>query len=104
MGGFIGIAQASGQYAEHGFDYLIEFMALLSVNLGLVNLLPIPMLDGGRLLFYLIEAVCRRPVHKSIQIWAFQIGFGLILMLFLITAYNDISRLGLLNWFTSHSR
>lgn len=104
LGGPIKIAQISGQVAKKGFDQLIFMMAVLSINLGLINLFPIPMLDGGRLLFYVIEAVCRRPVHKEIQNWAFQLGFGLILLLFLFSTYNDISQLGLLSWFTSHSK
>lgn len=104
LGGPLKIAQISGQVAEKGFDQLILMMAVLSINLGLINLFPIPMLDGGRLLFYVIEAVCRKPVHKKIQAWAFQIGFGLILLLFLFSTYNDISQLGLISWFTSHSK
>lgn len=104
LGGPLRIAQISGQVAELGFDKLIFTMAILSVNLGLINLFPIPILDGGRLLFYIIEAIYRRPVPKKIQAWGFQIGFVLVFLLFLFSTYNDIVQMNLLSWFTSHSK
>ncbi|MDI2090071.1 RIP metalloprotease RseP [Commensalibacter oyaizuii] len=103
LGGPIKIAQMSGQVSHGGFADLISFMALLSINLGLINLFPIPILDGGRLVFYAIEAVIRKPVPKKIQAWGFQIGFALILLLFVFSTYNDVSQLSVIRWLTGHS-
>lgn len=103
LGGPIKIAQLSGQVSKGGFADLVGFMALLSISLGLINLFPIPVLDGGRLVFYAFEAIFRRPVPKPIQERAFQIGFFLILMLFLFSTYNDISQFSWFRWLTGHS-
>lgn len=103
LGGPLRIAQLSGQVAKNGFYDLITLMAILSINLGLINLFPIPILDGGRLVFYAIEAIIRRPVPKKIQLWGFQLGFALIFLLFAFSTYNDISQLGLIRWFIGHS-
>lgn len=104
LGGVVQIAQLSGKIGEQGFVKLVYFMGILSINLGLINLFPIPVLDGGRLFFYAFEAIFRRPVPKPVQVWSFQIGFALIALLFLFSMYNDMSRLGIFHWFTGHSK
>ena len=91
--GTIGMAQLSGQAAEKGIVILIGLIATISANLGLVNLLPIPMLDGGWLVFYLIEAVRGRPMAEKVQEYSFRVGFGLIAALMLFTFINDIHRI-----------
>lgn len=104
LGGPVRIFQAAGEQVLHGgFLNLIAFMAQLSIGLGLINLFPIPVLDGGRLVFYAFEAIFRRPLPKPIQERAFQIGFVLILMLFLFSTYNDISQFSWFRWLTGHS-
>lgn len=103
LGGPIKIAQLSGQVSKGGFADLFNFMAILSISLGLINLFPIPILDGGRLVFYAFEAIFRKPVPKPIQAWAFQIGFVLILLLFVFSMYNDISQLSVFRWLTGHT-
>ena len=70
-------------------------MALISINLGFMNLLPIPMLDGGHLLFYAIEAIRRRPVSMDVQNWAFRSGLALLLTLMLFVTFNDLGSFGL---------
>ncbi len=101
LGGPLRIAQLSGQVAQYGFVSLLSFMALLSVNLGLINLFPVPILDGGRLVFYLAEAIRGRPVPKKIQEVGFQAGFALIAGLFLFSTFNDLSSFGLFRWVAS---
>lgn len=103
LGGPLRIAQISGEVAQGGFSKLVFFMGLLSVNLGLINLLPIPVLDGGRLLFYGIEAVLGRPVNRKVQEWVFTASFALIFLLFLIVTFNDASSMGLFRWLTGHT-
>jgi regulator of sigma E protease len=93
LGGPIMIAQLAGQQAEAGIIYLIFFMALLSVNLGIINLLPIPVLDGGHLLFFLIEAVSRRPINHKMREVAQQIGIFVLILLMIYVFYNDIARI-----------
>ena len=95
MGGPLKIAQYSGQQASLGWLDLILFMSLISINLGFINLLPVPMLDGGHLLFYGIEAVRRRPVSLRVQDWAFRGGLALILALLVFTTLNDLDSFGL---------
>lgn len=101
LGGPLKIAQLSGQVAQYGFASLLSFMALLSVNLGLINLFPVPLLDGGRLVFYAIEAVRGRPVSKRIQEISFQAGFAVLAGLFLFSTFNDLSSFGLFKWIAS---
>ncbi|NHO31570.1 RIP metalloprotease RseP [Acetobacter fallax] len=101
LGGPLRIAQLSGQVAQYGIVSLLSFMALLSVNLGLINLFPVPILDGGRLVFYLAEAIRGRPVPKKIQELGFQAGFALIAGLFLFSTFNDLSSFGLFRWVAS---
>ena len=101
LGGPLKIAQLSGQVAQYGFASLLSFMALLSVNLGLINLFPVPLLDGGRLVFYAIEAIRGRPVSKRVQEVSFQTGFALLAGLFLFSTFNDLSSFGLFRWVAS---
>src|SRR3546814_24297 len=84
LGGPIKIAQFAGQTASLGWEPLIEFMAFISINLGFINLLPVPMLDGGHLLFYAIEAVRRRPVKARAQALAFLSGLAILISLMLL--------------------
>ncbi|MFT8973260.1 RIP metalloprotease RseP [Zymomonas mobilis] len=95
LGGPIRIARMSGQITELGFLPFVLFMAAISVNLGFINLLPVPMLDGGHLLFYAMEIIIRRPLTPVIQTWAFRFGLFLLLSLTLFATLND---LGVLVW------
>ncbi len=98
LGGTLRIAQMSGQFAAAGTASLVSFMAILSINLGLVNLLPIPILDGGRLVFYAIEALRGRPVSRVVQEIGFRAGFALIATVFLFATINDLTQFGLFGW------
>ena len=93
LGGPILIAQIAGQQMQAGWLNLISFMGLLSVNLGLLNLLPIPVLDGGHLVFLTLEAIMRKPMNERVQIVAQQVGIGLLGTLMIFVFYNDIVRL-----------
>jgi regulator of sigma E protease len=93
LGGPLLIAQMSGQLAEQGIARLIEFAALISINLGLINLFPIPVLDGGHLMFYSIEALRGRPLGERAQEFGFRIGLALVLSLMLFATWNDLVRL-----------
>jgi regulator of sigma E protease len=90
LGGPIRIAQVSGQVASVGFIALLNLVAVLSVSIGLLNLFPIPMLDGGHLLYYSIEAIRGRPLSESTQEIGFRIGLALILMLMIFATWNDL--------------
>lgn len=92
IGGPILIVQAAGQQAERGFEDLLFFMAIISVNLGILNLLPIPILDGGHLFFFAIEGVLRRPLSLRHREIAQQVGLALIIALMTFAFYNDIMR------------
>ena len=91
--GPIGIAQLSGQVAQIGLVALIEFTALISISLGLINLFPIPLLDGGHLLFYAIEFVRGKPLGEKAQEFGFRIGLVLVVMLMILATWNDIAQL-----------
>jgi len=93
LGGPIRIAQISGQVASAGFLALMNLAAILSVSIGLINLFPIPMLDGGHLLFYAIEAVRGRPLSERTQEIGFRIGLALVLMLMIFATWNDVIHL-----------
>ena len=95
LGGPLKIAQVSGQAATLGLESFIFFAALISINLGFINLLPIPMLDGGHLLFYGIEAVQRRPVSAQAQEWAYRSGLAVLMAMMLLVTFNDLSSFGL---------
>lgn len=95
LGGPLKIAQVAGQQATLGLLAFVSLIALLSINLGFINLLPVPILDGGHLLFYGIEAVRRRPVSPEAQDWAFRGGLAFILALLIFTTVNDLGSFGL---------
>lgn len=92
IGGPILIVQAAGQQARRGLDHLLNFMAVISVNLGVLNLLPIPILDGGHLFFFAIEAVLGRPLNIRHREIAQQVGLVLLISLMAFALYNDIAR------------
>jgi regulator of sigma E protease len=93
LGGPILIAQASGEAARQGIAELLAFMAFLSLQLGVLNLLPIPALDGGHLLFVAIEAILRRPLSLRARAIASQAGFFVLIGFILIISYQDLMRL-----------
>ena len=94
LGGPLKIAQVAGQQASLGPLEFVQLLALLSINLGFINLLPVPVLDGGHLLFYTVEAVRRRPMSIQAQEWAFRGGLALLLALLLFTTVNDLGSFG----------
>lgn len=94
LGGPVKIAQFSGQSASLGLPALISFIALISINLGFINLLPIPMLDGGHLFLYALEGIRRRPLNPRLQEWAFMSGFALLMSLMLVLTWHDLQSVG----------
>jgi regulator of sigma E protease len=90
LGGPVKVAKVSGEVATLGVAALINLMALLSLNIGLFNLLPVPMLDGGHLLYFLIEAARKRPLSAKVQEMGFRFGLALVFTLMIFTLYNDI--------------
>lgn len=99
LGGPIGIAQMSGRVAQEGFVAVIFFMAVLSINLGLINLFPVPVLDGGHLIFYVYEFIFGRPVKPKVQEIGFRIGFVLVIALMVWVTSKDLIRLGVVSFF-----
>lgn len=99
LGGPLRIAQISGQVAEGGIVHLINFIAALSVNLGLINLFPIPMLDGGHLAFYAAEAVRGKPLGRRFQEYGFRFGLILVLLLMVFATWNDLVSLKVVDFF-----
>lgn len=95
LGGPIRIAQVSGEVAKSGILALINLAAILSISIGLLNLFPVPMLDGGHLLFYAVEAVRGRPLSDKAQEIGFRIGLAMVLMLMVFATWNDVSSLSL---------
>jgi regulator of sigma E protease len=93
LGGPIRIAQVSGQVATVGFVAIMNLAAILSVSIGLLNLFPVPLLDGGHLLFYAIEAIRGRPLSDRAQEMGFRIGLALVVMLMIFATFNDIIHL-----------
>lgn len=93
LGGILSIGDMAGKSAKGGVAALFFFMAFLSINLGLINLLPIPVLDGGHLLFYAIEGIRGKPVPEKIQEYAFMAGLALVLGIMLMSTWNDVVRL-----------
>jgi regulator of sigma E protease len=94
MGGPLKIAQFSGQQASLGWLDFVLFMTLISINLGFINLLPIPLLDGGHLLFYIVEGVRRKPLKPETQEWAFRTGLAALLTLMIFVTINDLLSFG----------
>jgi len=93
LGGLLSIGDMAGKSAKGGVASLLFFMAFLSINLGLINLLPIPVLDGGHLLFYSIEGIRGKPVPEKIQEYAFMAGLAVVLSVMLMSTWNDVVRL-----------
>ena len=102
LGGPIRIAKISGQVAEFGILPFISLMAYISISLGLINLFPIPMLDGGHLMFYGIEKLLGRPLSQKTQEGFFRIGLFLLLSLMFFTTFNDLKDVGLFKFFNSY--
>jgi regulator of sigma E protease len=95
LGGPLRIAKLSGEQASLGWVNFVYFVAMISINLGFINLLPVPMLDGGHLLFYLIEGVRRRPLPPRAVEWAFRTGLAALLVLMIFVTLNDLASFGL---------
>jgi len=95
LGGPIKIAAVSGQQASLGWLPFFWLMAMVSINLGFINLLPIPLLDGGHLLFYVVEGVRRKPLKPEAQEWAFRTGLAVLLALMIFVTFNDLASFGL---------
>ncbi len=93
LGGPIKIAKYSGQTTSMGIIVVVWFMAMISINLGVMNLLPVPVLDGGHLFYYIIELIRKKPLPQKAQMIGFQIGMSLVLALMLFTTFNDIRHL-----------
>ena len=93
LSGPVTIADYAGQSARMGFDYYVKFLALVSISLGVLNLLPIPVLDGGHLLYYFVEIIKRGPLSERTMAIGQQIGLALMLTLMAFAFYNDIHRL-----------
>jgi regulator of sigma E protease len=93
LSGPVSIAQGAGMSASFGLVYFLSFLALISVNLGIINLFPLPMLDGGPLMYYLIEWVTGKPVSEEVQEIGFRIGAVILFSLMSIAIFNDIMRI-----------
>jgi len=98
LGGPLRIAQMSGEMAHFGIAAVLSFMAFLSVNLGLINLFPIPVLDGGHLLFYAAEAIRGKPLGHRAQEYGFRLGLALVLTLMVFATWNDVVHLGVVEF------
>jgi len=94
LSGPVGIATLTGQVARLGFVYLLQFTALLSINLAVINFFPFPALDGGRVLFLIIEKIKRSPVKREVEGAIHNIGFALLMVLILLVTYRDIAKFG----------
>ncbi|MEK9158272.1 MAG: site-2 protease family protein, partial [Patescibacteria group bacterium] len=92
VSGPIGIASLTGQAARVGFNYLLQFMAMISINLAVLNIIPFPALDGGRALLLIVEKVKRSPVNKNVEGLINVAGFYLLIALMLYITYKDISK------------
>ena len=93
LSGPISIAQGAGASASYGLVYFLGFIALISVNLGIINLMPLPVLDGGHLLYYFVEVITGKPVPETVQEIGFRFGAALLLMLMGVALFNDFARL-----------
>lgn len=103
--GPVGVAVITGQMVKMGFVFVIQFIAILSINLGVINFLPFPALDGGRFIFLAVEAISRKKVKASVENWIHNSGFILLMLLFLLVTFRDITKYGggiwqaIKNWF-----
>ena len=95
LGGPIKIAQISGKVAEYGLVPFLSIMAYISISLGLINLFPIPLLDGGHLFFYLIEFIRGKPLSENVQIYFYKFGLAVLFTLMFFATFNDLKSLGL---------
>jgi len=93
ISGPITIANYAGKTASAGIQDYLEFLAVVSISLGILNLLPIPVLDGGHLMYYAAEWIRGKPVSANVQLWGLRLGLSLMLMLMLLAFFNDITRL-----------
>lgn len=100
LGGILAIGDAAGHSAQAGLWGFMFFIAMLSINLGVLNLLPVPVLDGGHILFYIIEAIKGSPVSAKVQEYAFMAGFGAIALLMVYSTWNDITRYKIWEYFS----
>lgn len=98
LGGILRIGAYAGEFAQRGFMSLVTFAALLSVNLGLINLLPIPMLDGGHLLFYALETVKGKPLAERVQEWALRFGMAFLFGIMVFATWNDLVQLKVVDY------
>lgn len=94
LSGPVGVAVLTGQVVNMGFRYILQFTALLSLNLAIINFLPFPALDGGRFLFLIIEKIRRKSINQKIESMIHNIGFSLLMLLILVVTYRDIARYG----------
>ena len=94
VSGPVGVAVMTSQATQLGFGYFVQFVAMLSINLAVINIMPFPALDGGRLLFLAIEAIIRKPLKRNWEIAIHNIGFGLLLLAVLVVTYQDVLRFG----------
>lgn len=101
LGGIIRIGAYAGEFAQNGFVSMITFAALLSVNLGLLNLLPIPMLDGGHLAFYAMETIKGKPVSERFQEYALRLGFVFLLGIMVFATWNDLVQMKVIDYFVA---
>ena len=95
LGGPLRIAKVAGEQMSLGWPAFVGLVALVSINLGFINLLPVPMLDGGHLMLYAVEAVRRRPLEPKVQEWAYRGGLAALLALMLLSTFNDLGAFGL---------
>jgi len=93
LGGPILIAQQAAHQAKRGLSALIYFTALVGINFAILNILPIPVLDGGNVVFTIVEAIIRKPINKKVKLAILQVGVLFIILLTVFAFYNDISRL-----------
>ena len=93
LSGPITIAKVATQSAKSGFEAYVSFLALLSISLGVLNLLPIPVLDGGHLVYFLVELVKGSPVSERVQMLGYQVGLFILVGVMLLAFYNDLARL-----------
>jgi len=100
LSGPVGVAVMTSRASQMGFIYLLQFTGLLSVNLAIINILPIPALDGGRLLFLAIESIRRRPLNRKVEQWVNTAGFAVLIILMLLVTFRDVSRFGLISKIT----
>ncbi|MBN9565540.1 MAG: RIP metalloprotease RseP [Alphaproteobacteria bacterium] len=99
LGGVLRIAKISGEVAQSGLANLLWLMAFLSINLGLINLFPIPMLDGGHIMLHLVEVMTGKPVNEKVQEFAFKVGFSIVIAVMVLAMWNDLMHLGVVKWF-----